>query len=859
MKTQIQHWAYGLATFFVALFSGIILLPLLRKHPESVHDFILRLEDWQRVIFIFVLCILYAYTMFKLFSPRLVHLRHGLSHPPTWIAWLVGVIAVAVVDLRFGLQPGGYEATPLDWIGYVGGSILLVWAFRLATGPSSDRPTSSEAKTLTLENVASIKWDVIEEWLHWDSPAAYDFLGNYVVAKRIIERLKGRSRSIGLVGRFGAGKTSIVEWIKKEIATDSKKEASPKLFVSEHSCWGFTNSSNSIHEMLANAIAVVESEIDTFHVSSLPESYRQTFSAGGEWIDSISNLVFGKRDPSEQFGRLSDLLGEIDARLVIVVEDLDRNDSRSFDTQEVLAFLQQLKEFENLRFILAAGQSNPPRIDFGKLCDHIEYLRSISPSQAFTLARRVRERCHDQSVFPHVDLGAPDRQYQWNPRSGLMLRDLEAMSLSDAVSVLLSTPRALRHTLERTYESWKNLCGEIDWDHLLAVNVLRFAAPECFSFIVQHWDRLKSAPSDRNAFGKERMKRIKETMLDEWQKVTTGVEWNQTAAEVVMEFILPSTSAWLGDERPSGSPPPQGVQYERYWIRALNESIPPDSTPDQAVIRDILQWQKSQNADSPLIVGICESDGYSNVWEDVAGPFFADKPGQILLICEQVVTRILSQHGSAASHNSQGFIAVWRFANRRVSNREENANWVKERISDAAKASLELVNSIWHYFGTPGQYSILRREDCGDVRTHEIQALRSEIRTADDLKRVMHASYPYVLYQLVFDPGDHNPQSEGDISEWAWLSPVLLDSLRNHDAVIAVGVSSMVASRRSGDRSDPFNVNSEVLFRLFPNDAREVVSLLSQIADAVEEDDQQQLVRAVADSAQAEIQERLTS
>lgn len=608
--------------------------------------------------------------------------------------------------------------------------------------------------------------------------------------------------------------------------------------------------------MLAGAIASVETEIDTFHVSSLPESYRQTFSAGGEWIDSISNLVLGRRDPSDQFGRLSDLLGEIDARLVIVVENLDRNDSRTFDVQEVLAFLQQLKDFENLRFILAAGQSAPPRIDFGKLCDHIEYLRSIHPSQAFALVSRIRERCHDQSVFPFVDLGAPDRQYRWNPMTGLMLRDLEAMSLSDAISVLLSTPRSLRHTLERTYESWKVLYGEIDWDHLLAVNVLRFAAPECFSFIVRHWDRLKSPPSDGRSFGKDRLERVKQSILDEWQRATAGVEWNPTAAEVVMEFILPSTSAWLGDERPTGTAPPQGIQYERYWIRALNESLPPDSVRDQVVIRDTLEWQTTQDADSALITGICDADRYSNVWEDVAGRFLTDKPDEILLICQQVLVRIMAQHGSAASHDSQGFVAVWRFANRRVRDREQNAEWMKSRISEAAKVSLELVDSVWHYFGTPGKYSILRKEDCDEVRAHEISTLRDEIRDSDDLSRVMHPSHPYVLYQLVFDPGEHNPDSAGDIPAWTWIAPILLDALRGGNQVVAVGVSSLISRRDSGSRREPWVVDPNILFAFFPNDASEVVDLLCSLAKHVEAEDQQLLVRAIAESGRIAIQER---
>jgi hypothetical protein len=37
--------------------------------------------------------------------------------------------------------------------------------------------------------------------------------------------------------------------------------------------------------MLGSAVSKLSEEIDTFQVDSLPESYRKTFSAGGDWVD----------------------------------------------------------------------------------------------------------------------------------------------------------------------------------------------------------------------------------------------------------------------------------------------------------------------------------------------------------------------------------------------------------------------------------------------------------------------------------------------------------------------------------------------------------------------------------------------
>ena len=120
---------------------------------------------------------------------------------------------------------------------------------------------------------------------------------------------------------------------------DGQPQNPPPLLFSEHSCWGFESSASAIHAMLADGIKKVAPFIDTFHVKSLPESYRQAFSAGGQWFDSASRLFLWPGDPIQQFRTLSDLLQEIGSRLVFVVEDLDRNNSRTFDIKDVLAFL----------------------------------------------------------------------------------------------------------------------------------------------------------------------------------------------------------------------------------------------------------------------------------------------------------------------------------------------------------------------------------------------------------------------------------------------------------------------------------------------------------------------------------------
>ena len=101
----LQNWLQWALTFITVVVVGMFVFPFLREHPKSVHEFFLGLQDWQRLPFIFAMSVLFTEVMFRLFKPRLAHLRHFCICPPTWLAWLLAIIVVAAVDLAFELGP----------------------------------------------------------------------------------------------------------------------------------------------------------------------------------------------------------------------------------------------------------------------------------------------------------------------------------------------------------------------------------------------------------------------------------------------------------------------------------------------------------------------------------------------------------------------------------------------------------------------------------------------------------------------------------------------------------------------------------------------------------------------------------
>jgi len=594
--------------------------------------------------------------------------------------------------------------------------------------------------------------------------------------------------------------------------------------------------------------------IDTFQVDSLPESYRQTFSAGGDWVEAVSRVFLRSADPMEQFDRLSTLLESIKATIVFIVEDLDRNDTRTFEVQEVLAFLERLKAFPNLTFVLTGGLASSQRIDYPKLCDHIEYLRTVQPQQASALLLRLLKQCDDTTVFRHVSLGESGSHHRWNLLSATMMQDYEEWPLPHAVAVLLNTPRSLRLALGRTFTAWQTLHGEIDVDHLLAVNVLRFGAPECFQFLVRRWDRLRSSPTKHSSFGPDREEYIRQAVVDDWNKTVAKVEWSPAAALQVMEFILPATTYWLVDKSRAHqqfSTNGQGVSQERYWTRAVSESIDQGDICDQEVIRDTKAWLDDPHSATTLIRQLTSSLRYSEVWEDLAGHFFADQRKSILHLCEQVLRCILREHGASASDDSQGFANTWRFAGRRISLSSDNRTWLQDRISEASAVSIEMVNSLWHFYGSPGRYSLLQMEDCESVRQHVLKTMKETIVDVESLIIRLTSKSSLTLYQLVFDPGTCAGRALVDVQSWSWLGPLILEALRMRNTVVAANSGVLLGARASDRERMP--IDTEVLNEFFGEAANEVINILDETIDQIAESDQT-LIRNVVRAAREKFQ-----
>jgi len=263
---------------------------------------------------------LFCAAAFKLLRPNPKHLYCCLSYPPAWLAAIIGTLSVAVFDVSCGLALTGYRATLVDWVlyGAVPFGLTAIYyseptaiiSFVRAWTSGWFCQAKSESVSLTRNDGSSSKpdgedqipWAQVEAWLEAERPAQHDFFHRLPIAQRLNTLIDEGVRSIGLVGPFGSGKSSIIEWLLNDLRTNSK------FIVIKHSCWGFETSESAIRDILDSAVGEISQTVDTFDIASLPETYRNTFSSAGVAASSFSVILLSRKDPIQQLWDLDQIL-----------------------------------------------------------------------------------------------------------------------------------------------------------------------------------------------------------------------------------------------------------------------------------------------------------------------------------------------------------------------------------------------------------------------------------------------------------------------------------------------------------------------------------------------------------------------
>ncbi len=767
---------------------------------------------------------------------KLSHFRQILTYPPFIISIL---FALLITPLFTRFTSLGYDTFNPTYPEVIVVSLLYViifiiqqltpWRIRdlnnIVSIPSPSIDINLQTSNLReISDNQILKWIEIEEPINSLDQDLFQFIER---ANHVHETIsKGIDKTVAILGKYGSGKSSLIELIER-ISTKNKV---PKLWFAKTNCWGFEDSSKAQEIILKQAIESLSNHVDCLSINRIPRKYVTAISKINKYADIFISVFDSPTDPSVELQRISPILIAVNARLIIVIEDTDRNGVR-FNAEDLEALLFRLKQIKGISYILTTNISS--NVDFAKLCEQTESIPTLDEDQTLHIIDLVRNHCLNS--FPNdIHPAYYSNKLATQVDSGSGIRSLYLAldkSWYSALIELLSTPRHLKRTLRRTINTWSRLHGEVDFDELLIVTALRETATPAFSYLTRHYKEIRSLivknPSDLDQ--EDRDQRL-QNLKDNWNKLIDNSNFDPILVSILMREILPETDFLFSSRYSPQTNPIQGTRNKDapvdYGERYFSESIMGSTIRDQSVLHTIKNINSDINGTDTAVEKILTSEEFSKILEYYGGRI---EEGKLLPLLTSLYKLIRNKMGNKASREATGFIELWRYGRYKIPQLPGFKDWIYSEISKSFPNNIRFVNDLYYWWFS-AQRKVARTES---VRKHIFNLSKEHFEklSPKDFANCFDYDYPWTLFQLVFTGGfDENIEIPlGNASDWSWLGPVLINASKKVPAKINSQIASLCQNKNlhSPDKA-VFEYDDDVIDGIFNDRKKEIMLELAK-------------------------------
>jgi KAP family P-loop domain len=313
------------------------------------------------------------------------------------------------------------------------------------------------------------------------------------LTRQILDAPLGPGVVVGVVGDWGSGKTSVLNLVREAVAEDGQS------VILTFDPWMFSGSDELVARFLQELGAQLAERDGPEHSPRLAKvgqallDYGQALAplvwvpAVGAWAGRIAsaaaavNTVSGKRhaEPSIDARRdgVCEALVELDCRVLIVVDDLDRLEPQQI--RDVVRLVRLVGNFPNTTYLLAysrgaveAALSRDPARSREDGAAYLEKIVQAPHDLPRPQAHRILELFAQElaAVTAGIEVG-PFDEARWH------------LMLSEGIAGFLSTLRASSRLLNVISTTLRLIGAEVNVADVIALEALRLFAPEV-------WDRL---------------------------------------------------------------------------------------------------------------------------------------------------------------------------------------------------------------------------------------------------------------------------------------------------------------------------------------------------------------------------------
>jgi hypothetical protein len=556
-------------------------------------------------------------------------LRKALLNPPPWLHACIAAAFAMVFWIWF---PGAFPRAlfPLRhenllavrW--YVFGGLACLSVAPIFLGRVVDlirrrRPAVEDgAVDLRMTDLRSLR-----AWIRTDdeiTEPSQDAFGHRHIAWRMADRLVeagdgclGRGATFALVGELGSGKSSIRQLVRSRF--EARGYLDSKLVFVDVSLWPFESADAAIRGILTSIEGGLARLTCTTSVSRIADRYLRVVEKLDGHLGTLATLLAEDKAPQDvlsAYDRLAQLLG---VQIVVWIEDLERFEGSGPDTEgrtaPVRGLLHGLQRFDHITVVVASN-SLDARIDLEKIARFVERVPRLGILQAWPIISRFRHACQQGASTSGMSLLLDPFQ---GPLAGDYTAEIDAivrtlpaaMSEKGAIVYLCRTPRMLKQALRTTLDVWDHLHGEIDFDDVLLMSVVRACQPDIFSLVESNIDHLRGSVR-RDAAGQRNG--AASAFQQSLERLVGHDAALGSAIDRILDSVFPFRKATQSDDQ--GKLQGLGNRTDEYWRRFLAVPELAETERDQPVIAAIREWNTGR---SNSLVHLISSAGTSDIVE----------------------------------------------------------------------------------------------------------------------------------------------------------------------------------------------------------------------------------------------------
>lgn len=410
------------------------------------------------------------------------------------------------------------------------------------------------------------------------------------LAKAILAYTKQDNFAISLCGKWGSGKTSIINMVIEEInKTIQGKNDDEKLIIIKFNPWNYVDSQQLIKQFFAtiqDSLKYYKSNENLNKISDALENYSSLLEYTkmipviGGYLGPINKIIKrysikAKKKYQEsnsiesQKNKIISALKEQNQKFLIIIDDIDR--LTNLQIRDIFQLVNNLAGFPNMIYLLSFDREVVTRA-LGKVqnCNGNEYLEKII--QVTFNVPEASKQMIDNILIEKVDDLLRENNYN--------IEDYEnrycSMVLNDSVLPFINSVRDINRVLNSFEFKYSLMKDEIYPIDLLAITTLQVCMPDIYSWIEYNKDILVGSIQEKKIPTEDERKQKRDNYLKGFESISKNPELIVKAIKTLfpgfgMEIGETYLASDTEDELRRRNKISSGDRFDRYFNLSIED------------------------------------------------------------------------------------------------------------------------------------------------------------------------------------------------------------------------------------------------------------------------------------------------